>query len=450
MRYSKLAASMIVGLSLIGFSSAFAASSKSFKGAITAKELLVLMGACNLKSVPGHSREMRANFQQMCTQGITLLKLGATFDKSPRWLWQPGAMRDHPDFTYAGNREIGPALAVIPVDGISLDSSHFYAKWPLFFLAGRDAAPPEDAAFFSKALDGIVEGLFSRVVDGKPSTGECVIRYRTYTDGTNGVFRWNWQNKGATYGNGAYQQSISPFHSSMALLDDERIARHYKEIYSCYPYSRGVRNTYFNTRDLDPYKLLISLSETRPSLVGTSVTIPTEEQVFLYKKYLRGRLLGNNVTVAADAYDAVVGTRMLVMHYAFIADYKLWIDDFFVYADHASSLLCNTCDRFESLYYELHLVFFLTRFLEMASENGYAGHSAFGRIRDRVDSRLNDLYFNPQRDQTSNYGWDGVRFYTFKEYVEWKLRYYGVSSDGTSRLAPNPSAPSDLMIVDRP
>lgn len=426
MRVSKFATSALI--ILIGIAPGSAIAAKSYEGAITAKELLVLTGACNLTGVPGGSREMQTLLTTMCHQGIALLKIGTVFDEKPRWLWQPGAMRDHPDFRFAGNRNIGPALPEAPVEGISLDSSHFFAKWPLFFLAGRDAAPPEDATFFSTALAGIAENLFSRVVDGRPPTGECVIRYRTYTDGTNGVFRWNWQNKGVHYGSGAYQQSMTPFYSSMALLDDPRISKHYDDIYSCYPYTRSVLNSYFYARDLEPYQLLVSLARTRPSEIATLSGIPTEEQKQLYRKHLQSRLLGTPAIIEGDAYDAVVGIRMMVMHYAFLTRYQPWIDDFFNYADQASRLICHDCGRFESLYHELHLVHFLTRFTFVASKSGYTTHPLFPGIYSRTAARVQDLYLNQQREVVSTPGWNGVHLYNFKDYTEWKLGFYGAVS----------------------
>lgn len=406
--------------------SVYAAGGKSYRGAITAKELLVLTGACNLSRVPPASPENRLLFQTMCQYGTSLLKLGTVFDQRPRWLWQPGTMRDHPDFLYAGNPHVAPDLPLAPVDGIAMDVSHFYAKWPLFFLAARDAAQPADVAFLDEAIAGLTENLFSRVIDGKPPDGSCVIRYRTFTDGTNGVFRWNWLNKGVHYGNGAYEQSATPFYSSMALLDDERISRHYGDIYDCYPYSPSVRKIFFKGRSMDPYKLLVSLSKTRPSTTDLTGIFPTDEQRSLYQEYLRPRLLGSAAIIEEDEYEAVVGIRMVVMHYAFSRKFDPWIEDFFQYADRASALICNDCDRFESLLYELHLVHFLTRFVSVAAANGYRAHPSFARILSNTETRVKDLYLNRQREVVSTPGWNGVHLYTFKDYTEWKLNFYGV------------------------
>lgn len=397
---------------------------KTYKGAITAKELLVLTGACNMLGVPDSSSESQAVLSAMCRQGIALLKLGTVFDEYPRWLWEPGTMTNHPDFIYAGNPEIRPDLRVAPIEGISLDSSHFFAKWPLFFLAARDSGLPDENGFIHAALSGITENLFSRVIDGEPPDGSCVIRYRTYTDGTNGVFRWNWQQKGVHYGSGAYQLSIAPFYSSLALLDDQRISQHYQDLLECFPYSSDVREKYFHGRSLDPYKLLIELSQTRPSRIGRDGPFPTAGQTELYERYLRPRLLGTDEVIADDEYEAVVGIRMLVMHYAFVGRYNPWIQDFFNYADKASSLICHDCDRFESLYYELHLVHFLTRFLRVAAANGYATNPLYKDIQSRTEARLLDLYSHPQREVVSTPGWNDVTFYTFREYADWKLRYH--------------------------
>lgn len=399
------------------------ALAKSYKGAITAKELLVLLGACNLEDSDLSSREQKATLAQMCEQGLMLLKLGIEFDSEVNeWTWQPGVMRDHPDFIYAGNQNVAPKLNPAPVPGISLDSSHFYSKWPLFLVSAQESRPSNE--FLQRARMGLVENLFKRVVDGKPESGQCVIRYRTFTDGTNGVFRWNYRNRGSKYGEGAYQQSAAPFYSSLAVLDDPRISNHYEDIFACYPYPRSIRATYFGHRNPQVFKLLVDLSRVSPTIVKSKGLRLTAEQQYLYRTYFKSHLHAAPKAVAKEAYSSVVGPRILVMHYAFWGRIDEWIEDYFRYAATASDSLCASCADFDSLYSEVHLVFFLTRFLRVALQNGYASHPHFESIRKRTETRVLDLYVNRQREVVSNAGWDDVRLYGFRDYVNWKLGFY--------------------------
>jgi hypothetical protein len=276
----------------------------------------------------------------MCDRGKVLLKLGMSNPGPAAWTWQPGKMTDHDDFKYAGNPQIADNLQEKKVSSISLDSAHFYSKWPLFFLSAEKSSMDDDKIFFKNAIDGLIANLFKNVVT--KNEGECVVRFNNYIDGTNGVFRWNYNNNGTSTGHSEYALSYTPFFSSLALLDNQEISSLYKNIASYYPYSTEKRKKYFWSRGLEDERLLIMLSEKQPSNIVKGEKPSLIEQNY-YTRYFAKRVNATQDITTQDAYAAVVGDRMLVMHYAFFTGYEPWMNDFYAYADKASQLICAQC-----------------------------------------------------------------------------------------------------------
>jgi hypothetical protein len=418
--------SFLISLFALTLISQDAVAAKSYEAAINAKELLVLMTACDLLPSARTFDYPPAMLDQMCEQGKQLLRIGMSSPGPGQWTWQPGKMTDHDDFKYAGNSKIARVLKEQKVPGISLDSSHFYAKWPLFFLSARNASQGNERELFKDAIDGLIANLFKNVV--RMSEDECVVRYANYTDGTNGVYRWNWRWKGPTYGNSEYGLSYTPFFSSLALLNDQRIADHYRNISGCYPYSAAKRKKYFWGRELEDERLLVMLSEKRPGDVAKG-DMPSEVEQSYYDRYFAKRIRGDYEITTNDAYAAVVGDRMLVMHYAFCMGYGPWLDDFHAYAEKASRALCLSCKNNIDFYHQLHLLYFLGKYLKLTSEFKTGDFIQLKAIVERIAGRVEHLYLNDQSEPVSNYGWDGIRIYNFKDYAAWKLSYYGKTSN---------------------
>ena len=47
------------------------------------------------------------------------------------------------------------------------------------------------------------------------------------------------------------------------------------------------------------------------------------------------------------------------------------------------------------------------------------------KLPQNLVKRIEHLYLTNQSVLISNYGWDGVTIYNFKDYTSWKLSYYG-------------------------
>ena len=61
------------------------------------------------------------------------------FPGDNRWLFQPGVWRDHPDYLYAGNDNLGENLLPMPVDDIAEDTSHSH-RYPVWLESLRNAS----------------------------------------------------------------------------------------------------------------------------------------------------------------------------------------------------------------------------------------------------------------------------------------------------------------------
>ena len=391
------------------------------KAAITNKDLLILMAACDLLQPAKIFDHPTVVLSDMCSQGKRLIKIGMSNPGPRPWTWQPGKMSDQHDFKYAGNAEIAPNLKEKKVSNISYDSAHFYSMWPLIFLSARDSSSARDHIFFQNAIEGLIRNLIENVVDYDKA--ECVVRYRNYIDGTNGVFRWNYDNRGKNFGHSAYSLSYTPFFSSLALLDDERIAKQYQTISACYPYTADERKKYFWSRGLEEERLLVSLSEKRPSEIHKN-GVPSDFQINYYNRYFAKRVNTAKEITTEDAYASVVGDRMLVMHYSFYMNYLPWLNDFHAYAYKASQTICLSCKNNFRFLDELHLIYFLGRYLNLATAYQANDKSRLRVIFNIVVEKVENLYLVDQSEPVSTYGWDGVKIYNFKDYVNWKLAYY--------------------------
>lgn len=396
-------------------------AANSYKAAITAKELLVLMSACELLPVAKKNAHPTQVLGEMCIEGKRLLKTGMTSTDLDSWVWQPGKMTDHKDYKYAGNAYISDNLPIKKVKNISMDSAHFYGKWPLFFLSAKNSSVGQEKTFFDRAINGLINNLFINVVSNNKE--ECIVRYKNYIDGTNGVYRWNFQDRGKKFGHNAFALSYTPFFSSLALLDDQRIAEHYNDILSCYPYLKQERKRYFWSKELEKEKLLVLLSTQLPSAIVRDKK-PTDIEQKYYTKYIYDSIKPTHKITSNDAYTSVVGQQMLVMYYAFYMNNKSWINDFNSYSFRASNLICLHCRNDFKFYHELHLLYFLSHYISLADQYSGVDQERHKNMFNKVVGRVEDLYLRDQFDAVSNVSWDGLIFNNFKDYVKWKLSQY--------------------------
>jgi len=123
------------------------------------------------------------------------------------WLFQPGIWSDYPDYRYAGHDFIAPDLDEFIIEDIATDSSHFH-RMPLWLLSMRDAYAEERPEWlFFDALYTRLLRQFEDVMYTPSSTEFPAPRVSNYTDGRNGIYRYEYDTVGSDRGYGPYQLS---------------------------------------------------------------------------------------------------------------------------------------------------------------------------------------------------------------------------------------------------
>ena len=123
------------------------------------------------------------------------------------WLFQPGVWSHHPDYIYAGHTESRPDLSPSIIDDIATDSSHFH-RMPLWLLSFQEsyAAGRSERAFFEDLL-ARTRYQFEEVIFVAPDEQFDGPRLVNFTDGWNGVYRYNYSTVSEGSGYGPYELS---------------------------------------------------------------------------------------------------------------------------------------------------------------------------------------------------------------------------------------------------
>jgi len=174
-----------------------------------------------------------------------------TYRPDGGWLFQPGAWTDHPEYQYAGRSEKVAGMAPAPLRDVAEDVSHSF-RFPLWLISLRRAARDSvEAAYYEHLLTGLDEQLFRHVV--KPPTSSFnAYRLTNFMDGRNGVYRWQYSERGATWGYGPYQLSATFTLGWWAFLGTSRVHDAYQAELARFPFSSNVLATYFaNLADIN-------------------------------------------------------------------------------------------------------------------------------------------------------------------------------------------------------
>lgn len=172
------------------------------------------------------------------------------------WLFQPGAWKDHPDYAYAGNKNITFNMKPIPLSDIAEDSSHSH-RWPVWLKSMSSACVETDPK--RKYYEGLEKGLeqqFYEKVLIKPTMEFPAYKLNNYMNGNNGIYRWGYITQGENNGYGPSELSGILVCGWWGIMQSERIKMVYQEMQSEFPLSQVVIKTYIGpntTRERNPY-----------------------------------------------------------------------------------------------------------------------------------------------------------------------------------------------------
>jgi hypothetical protein len=160
------------------------------------------------------------------------------------WILQPGVWTDHPEYQYAGNKEITPGMKPVPVRGIAPDSSHAH-RFPLWLTSLMRAYPPnsEENRFYEGLRSGFEKQVFNSVLV-KPSKDFPCYRMNNFMDGSNGVYRWNYPGMGQGSGFGPYGNSYALLVGWWAFVDTDRMRAVYRELAATFPWPKECVEIY--------------------------------------------------------------------------------------------------------------------------------------------------------------------------------------------------------------
>ncbi|MEN8145442.1 MAG: hypothetical protein ABFS14_10890 [Gemmatimonadota bacterium] len=405
-----------------------------YVGTTTADELLVLSAGADLRSFR-HSVGLPPDtlLEVMNDQAFALATCGVEWSEDGGWLLQPGRLSEHPDHLYAGHSRIPDApqcsaaesddpacqLEPAPVAGIGMDVSHFLAKWPFFFRVFMEASfdSPRRAAHYRALLFGIEAQLFGTVLT-PPDDSSRVFRLTNYMDGTDGIYRWNYQDRGRDWGYEPGGLSGTPFYSSLAFIDSPRIDRLYRDIESLYPYEPGGL---VSRRNVENGRLLVRLSQKLnfSGLGGEGLWIDEEDRR-LFASRFEPALLADDAWIGRNAYSGVVGERQVVLHAAFLNNVPQWQAAF---ADHFRAFVADVVDDWPgtSRYDQRHQLAFAARYLALAARYGRSGDIPAGLVRYVEDVVLEA--YSGNNEPVSRTGWGEPRFTNYRDWIDWKLDY---------------------------
>jgi hypothetical protein len=152
------------------------------------------------------------------------------FQPGGGWLFQPGVWADHPDYQYAGNVRAQPGIRPAPLGGIAADSSHSmrFAAWLTSLMLAYPADSPE-YRFYARLRTALEKQFFGKVLLTPTADQPCYL-LNNFMDGSNGVYRWNYESLGIGKGYGPNQLSGSLLLGWWALLATERTRHLYADL----------------------------------------------------------------------------------------------------------------------------------------------------------------------------------------------------------------------------
>jgi hypothetical protein len=169
----------------------------------------------------------------------TFLKFTDT--SSDGFKFQQGVWSHYRDYRYAGHLELLEGLTARPIENILTDSSHLH-RMPLWLKSLR-RANGENREFWSDLLRRVAYQFENKILvvatDDFPAP-----RINNYSDGWNGIYRYNYTTVGNALGYGPYQVSGTLLHSWYAFVDGDSFRRELRKLSNNFSLSSDVLDTY--------------------------------------------------------------------------------------------------------------------------------------------------------------------------------------------------------------
>lgn len=213
---------------------------KSYYRAVLDHDLYIFAMAADLRKFAGgtpQQKEWQAVLDDVLSFAHRVYTQEVAWQPGGGWVLQPGVWTDHPEYQFAGNKDIHPRLAPSPVPGIATDTSHSL-RMPLWLISlmGAYSTGSEDYRFYQNLRVGLEKQFYDKVLV-KPTPERPCFLITNFMDGTNGVYRWGYQSLGKDNGYGPYEVSGSFLLGWWAFLDTD-MRNVYREAAAQFPWPK--------------------------------------------------------------------------------------------------------------------------------------------------------------------------------------------------------------------
>ena len=356
----------------------------------------------NLGLSPNHSIEIASR------KASRLIRQAVVW-KNESNLWQPGQRKNRQDYKYAGKidgiyqtiqkddlecREQSNLehcnLKESIVNGIGMDVSHYLSKWPVFFLAMKQASQTtKESNYYQKLIEGTIKQVENHVIKYKNKH----YLLTNYMDGTNGVYRWNYVYRGKNWGYNSYELSYAYLASLLGYLnkDNNKLRKAYSHILdNINQYPRIAPNS--KTELL--VRLSLKNSEKNPILncVDSNQYEECKEKYTFNTKIkpeLERAFTGSNSNNTASYYF-IVGQHHTVMQYAFKHNIKEWKQAYYQHFSRFVTEVVESNDNWVNLndYYESHYILWASIFLQLSTQYDKENYSTYPSYDKETEEKL--------------------------------------------------------------
>jgi hypothetical protein len=289
-----------------------------------------------------------------------------------------------------------------------MDVSHYLSKWPVFFLAMKQASKTtEESIYYEKVIEGTIKQVEKNVI--KYENKQYLLT--NYMDGTNGVYRWNYVYRGKNWGYNPYELSYAYLFSVLGYLnkEDNKLRKAYSHILkNMAQYNRISSNT--STELL--VRLSLKNSENNPLLSCIDINQYEgckEKYTFdtKIKPALERAFTGEYANKTASYYF-IVGQHHTVMQYAFKHNIKEWKQEYYKHFSRFVTEVIDTDNYWVNLndYYESHYILWASIFLQLSSQHDQENYSTYPSYSKETEEKLRlflERYVNKLYEQYEDF-----------------------------------------------
>jgi hypothetical protein len=258
---------------------------------------------------------------------------------------------------------------------------------------------PQQYDYYTDVINGTVKQTVDKVikyVDDK-------YQLTNYMDGTNGVYRWNYDERGKNWGYNPFELSVSPTNSILGYLsNDDSLMKVYQHILD------WGRSKYRWMSPKSKRELLVRLTLKSSQNDGALTCVSLDqyegcEEKYIFNTKIKPDLEKPFAGKGADQYASyyyVVGQHQAVLQYAFKYNITEWKKEYYKYFARFAN---EVVDRYDmdatddeknkiwlnySAYYRNHFVLWLSMFLELSGEYDHGDYSHYSNFNANTEEKL--------------------------------------------------------------